>query len=154
MKRRTKQILIFVAMITLVMTLLSSSAGAATEDPSTQKIRVGLCYGSNSTSNYTLTTKSGGFEYGYSTGKEFVLEGETSASTIIISSSGNQKLSLLNGDGETITTFTNQSGKNFAVRPKNDGLTYVKSPSKSDLNYDYYGYIYEYGDEAHQRDRF
>ncbi len=141
MKRRTKQILIFVAMITLVMTLLSSSAGAATEDPSTQKIRVGLCYGSNSTSNYTLTTKSGGFEYGYSTGKEFVLEGETSASTIKISSSGNQKLALLNGDGETITTFTNQNGKNFAVRPKNEGLTYVKSPSKSDLNYDYYGYM-------------
>lgn len=140
-RMRRKHIFVLFLLVFLVMTMLTSSAGASTEDPNNQKIRVGLCYGSNATANYTFTTKSGGFDYGYSTGKEFIAEGETTASTVKVSSSGNLKITLYDGDGNTITEYTNSDGKNFAIQPKNDGLTYVKAPSKTDLNYDYYGYM-------------
>lgn len=138
---RRKQLVLICMIAFFVLTLFTSSAGAAAEEPSNQKIRVGLCYGSDASSSYTFTTKSDGYEYGYSIGKEFIKTGETSEKTIKVTSSGNYKVTLTNGDGETITTYKNSAEGNFAFQPKNDGLSYVKYPSGDDLNYDFYGFM-------------
>ena len=138
---KIKRFALLCFLLVLVTTLFTSSAGAASETPSNQKIRVGLCYGSSASSSYTFTTSSSGFEYGYSTGKEFVKTGETSVKTIKVTSSGNYKVTLSDGSGNTITTYTNSSSGNFAFQAKNDGLTRVSSPSRSELNYDYYGFM-------------